>query len=73
MYQISSDYELMLRLYTKHISFVFLENVLANFRLGGISVQQNKKRELEKLKIQKSYGIISSKKYWIKQLITFLS
>lgn len=40
-YRISADYELILRFYCRGVHFYYLDCALANFRLGGISEQQN--------------------------------
>lgn len=39
-YSISADYELMLRFYNEGVRFKYLDKVLANFRLGGLSTKQ---------------------------------
>lgn len=36
-YNLSADYELMLRFYSQNVKFSFVDSVLANFRLGGES------------------------------------
>lgn len=54
-FKISADYELMLRLYTKGLKFVCLNEVLANFRCGGISKREKEKVEEETLKIAQKY------------------
>lgn len=36
-YKISSDYELMLRLYSSHVDFGYIDEVIAYFRSGGAS------------------------------------
>ena len=38
-YRVSADYELMLRFYTKGVHFKYLDKVITNFRLGGVSSQ----------------------------------
>ncbi len=45
-YSIAADYELMLRLYSNHLKFGHLEEVITYFRIGGKSYQ-NKKRSIE--------------------------
>lgn len=54
-YKIAADYELMLRFYVKDIKFIFMDEVLANFRLGGVSRQQLKLCTYEGLNISKKY------------------
>jgi len=39
-YKIAADYELLLRFFVKGVKFVYLDRILANFRLGGISYRQ---------------------------------
>ena len=41
-YKIAADYELMLRYYINGVKFAYLNEILANFRMGGISYQQSK-------------------------------
>jgi glycosyltransferase involved in cell wall biosynthesis len=72
-YRIDGDYELMLRYRKNKVPFVFIERVLANFRIGGISITQDKKRIFEKLEIQKKYGIIGTPYFILKKLLTILS
>lgn len=54
-YKIAADYELMLRYYSKGIKFVYLNELLANFRLGGISNKDSKTCAYETLSISKKY------------------
>lgn len=54
-FKISADYELMLRLYTKGLKFFCLNEVLANFRCGGISKIEKEKVEEETIKIAQKY------------------
>lgn len=54
-YNIASDYELMLRLYVHGVKFVFLNEVVANFRLGGISHQNAQRCVYETASIAKNY------------------
>ena len=54
-YKIAADYELMLRYYSKGAEFVYLNEVLANFRLGGMSCQQSKICAYETLDISQKY------------------
>ena len=65
-YKIASDYELLLRLYEAGVSFHRIERVLANFRSGGITTQQNSK--YEDLAIQLKYGKIDPLKYRVKRM-----
>jgi glycosyltransferase involved in cell wall biosynthesis len=72
-YRIDGDYELMLRYRENQVQFVFIERILANFRIGGISITQDKKRIFEKLEIQKKYGIIKTPYFILKKLLTVLT
>lgn len=36
-YKIAADYDLMLRLYSANVSFAYLDEIIANFRKGGLS------------------------------------
>lgn len=54
-YKIASDYELMLRFYSSGVKFVYLNQALANFRMSGISVQQNNMCIYEAFEIAESY------------------
>lgn len=65
-YKIASDYELLLRLYESGVSFHRIERVLANFRSGGITTQQNSK--YEDLAIHLKYGKVDPMKYRLKRL-----
>ena len=44
-YRVTSDYELMLRLYVKNTKFKFIDKVCAYFRLGGLSSTHVKERQ----------------------------
>lgn len=66
-YKIASDYELMLRLYTKGVSFKYLEQTIANFRLGGTSVRQGEICAKETLAISLKYlpfAALSKREYF---------
>ncbi len=51
----AADYELMLRFRKKGAAFVFIDDVLANFRSGGVS--GSRKAALETISIRYKYGI----------------
>ena len=36
-YKLTMDYELLLRFYTKGVKFLYIDEVIANFQLGGVS------------------------------------
>ena len=54
-YKIAADYELMLRFFVNDVKFTFIDKVIANFRLGGISHQKSKICAYETLSISKKY------------------
>lgn len=54
-YKIAADYDLMLRLYTEKVKFIYIDKVLANFRLGGTAQRQGEKCVEETLAISRSY------------------
>lgn len=54
-YRIAADYELMLRFYIRGARFVFMDEILANFRTGGISSRQLKSCACETFYISKRY------------------
>lgn len=59
-YKVSSDYEFMLRAFTKNIKFHFIDKILANFTLGGIS-STSALTSVETKKIRQKYGFESAK------------
>ncbi len=54
-YKIAADYDLMLRLYVKGVKFYFCNDIVANFRLGGISDKQHELCTEETLTIASTY------------------
>ena len=54
-YHVASDYELMLRFYSNKVKFHYLNKIVAYFRYGGISMQQNKICDEERYKISMTY------------------
>lgn len=71
-YRIAADYELMLRLYTKGVKFRYLENILASFRLGGLSFQQTEacKNEEEAISLRYLPCAPLEKRQHIKNIIS---
>jgi len=65
-FKCAADYDLMLKLYKNGIVSKQLDNVLANFRLGGITDSDFTSKN-ESLKIRRDYGFISRKKYYMKR------
>lgn len=41
-YVVASDYDLLLRFYSQKVKFVYLDKVIAYFRMGGLSTSQKK-------------------------------
>ncbi len=54
-YKIAADYDLMLRYYTNGVKFAYRNEILANFRWGGVSNQQSKVCAYETIAISKKY------------------
>lgn len=54
-YKIVADYELMLRLYTNNVKFIYLNNLIANFRTSGISHKQSAETRKEVLEVVNKY------------------
>lgn len=54
-YDISSDYDLILKLYIKGLRFEYLDKVMANFRMEGLSNRETEKCVEETLAISKKY------------------
>lgn len=71
-YRIAGDYELMLRLRKNQVTFCFIEKIITNFRLGGVSVTNERSRVFEKLEIQKRYGLIKTSYFVLKKLLTII-
>ncbi len=65
-YKIIADYDFILRAKAAGIKFIPLYEILANFRVGGISSGQN--MIFEKLKVQKRHGKISTARYFDKYI-----
>ncbi len=67
-YQCVADYDYFIKLSReKLVSFHFLEEILANFFVGGISY--SKQSALETYRIQYKYGFINWKGYWFKRAV----
>lgn len=54
-YKIAADYELIFRLYVNHVTFYFCDQVLANYRVGGISGTQKSALLMEDIDILGRY------------------
>lgn len=67
-YKSAADYDYFIKLsQLKAVSFHFLEEILANFYVGGMSF--SKQSALETYKIQYKYGFINWKGYWFKRAV----
>ncbi|MCI9032957.1 MAG: glycosyltransferase [Lachnospiraceae bacterium] len=54
-YKMAADYELMLRLYTHHVKFGYLDEAIAYFQLGGLSAINKEKTVHERYAISMTY------------------
>ncbi len=72
-YKIASDYELLLRFYSRGVKFFYLDKVLANFRLGGVSQREERKCVLETVTISKQYlhFILPAERKYFENIITY--
>lgn len=68
IYPIAADYELMLRLYSNHLKFGHMEEVITYFRIGGKSYQNKKLCIEDSKKIALTYINYCNRKeyYWKK-------
>jgi glycosyltransferase involved in cell wall biosynthesis len=55
-YRISADLDFAIRNYKKGVQFFYLDKVITNFRLGGISTQRINHSLWERFKIIRNYG-----------------
>lgn len=70
-YKIAGDYELFLRFYTNNVNFKFIDKIICNFDLDGISNTQLENSHIEADKVRKKYGfyVPPTKKQIIQQFI----
>lgn len=54
-YEIAADYDFLLRLYSQHVEFGFIDSVLTYFRVGGISEKKGVQSFKESLVISRKY------------------
>jgi glycosyltransferase involved in cell wall biosynthesis len=66
----SADLELFIRYYISKVAFYPMENIIANFRIGGASSCY--KAALETLSVRKRYGMINRKEYYKKKTKYFI-
>jgi hypothetical protein len=72
-YKIAADYDLMLKASKNaNTSFVYADEILANFVEGGLS-SDILKTTLETLEIKKNHGIITGRMYYYKMIKTVIS
>lgn len=64
LYNTAADWDFVLRLYKNKIVFKSMDNILANFRLGGISDNFNKKLIVEKHEIRKKNKLYKILDIW---------
>lgn len=68
-YQIAADYELMLRFYCNHLRFGHVDKVIAYFRVGGVSCQNQKVCMEEAKEVALCYiNQCSRKDYYLKKI-----
>jgi len=66
-YKIASDFEVMLRIFLNNGRFVFIDQILAEFKMGGISTRDSD-GFYECMSILKKYGCVDKKEYDRKML-----
>jgi glycosyltransferase involved in cell wall biosynthesis len=69
-YRSASDYDFLIRLKNKHYRFVFIECIIANYKLGGMS--DSKLGQIETNNILWKYRLINPIKYLLKKIIYVL-
>ena len=69
-YKSASDYDFMIKAYKSNVNFYFIEKIMVNFRMGGIS--QSIENNIETIKIKKKYGFIQFKNYCIWKTFYFI-
>ena len=71
-YKIAADFDFMLKCYFNYkIKFNYIEFILANFRLSGISNSHSKLRRKETNQILYNYKLISKKTYYFNKFKLF--
>jgi glycosyltransferase involved in cell wall biosynthesis len=63
-YPITADYELLARYSSQGVRFVQIDDVLTNFRTGGITTTQEMRSAIETLQIRYHYGFISKRQFY---------
>ena len=66
-YKSASDYELMLRFYTKGVSFFRLDRYITNFRTGGFSSAENVLSARETVRIADAYAHLAPDRELVKK------
>lgn len=65
-YRYCADYDLILRFVNRNVPFEFLEKIIANFRIGGVSLKG--KAQVEKYQILRKHKIISGNEAFLRIL-----
>lgn len=71
-YKIAADYEAILRFYLKNVPFVYLNLIVTNFTLDGISATHSDLTQKETESIWKKYGVNQKKNNHFKNFIIFI-
>jgi glycosyltransferase involved in cell wall biosynthesis len=66
-YKISSDLDLFIRYSINKVKFYHLDNIIANYRIGGAS--SSPEAGMESLLIRKKYGLNTARQYYFKLLL----
>ena len=62
-YRIAGDYEAFLRFYTKGVTFQFIDRIVCNFNLEGVSENMTFATRGEAERVQKKYGVYTPPTY----------
>ncbi|MDR0604148.1 MAG: glycosyltransferase [Bacteroidales bacterium] len=65
-YKIAADMDLAMRNYNKGTHFFYLDEVITNFRMGGVSAKQISLSLQERFEIIRKYGCSSLESYFLK-------
>lgn len=68
-YKIAGDYELVTRLLYQNRKFMHINKYISVYDIDGLSSRESGLGRIEKLKIQKYYGIINAKEYFKQQCV----
>lgn len=71
-YHVSADYDLMLRLYSQHVRFGHIDEVITYFRRGGLSLKKQKEALDEGMEVSRGYiQRCSEKDKWLSRLYEY--